>query len=47
MKILNFMKYYLFNENSIPCPQTNVLIGNTKGGITEAILFAPDFQFQK
>ena len=35
------------NVNSIPPPQTNVLIVNTEEGITETILFAPHFQFPK
>ena len=38
------MKYYLFNVNSIPSPQTTcvsyVLICNTEGDVMETILFA-------
>ena len=45
------MKYYFYNVNSIPSPQTTcvsyVLIGNTEGDVTETILFAPTFQFPK
>ena len=45
------MKYYLFNVNSIPSPQTTCvsyeLIDNTEGGIMETSLFAPNFQFPK
>ena len=41
----------LFNVNSIPSSQTTcvsyVLIGDTEGGITETIPFAPDYQFEK
>ena len=41
------MKYYLFNVNSIPSPQTTCvsyeLIGNTEGGIMETILLHPIF----
>ena len=41
----------MWTVNSIPSPQTTwvsyELIGNTEGGITETILFAPNFQFPK
>ena len=44
------MKYYLFNVNSIPSPQTTcvsyVLIGNTEGDVMETILLHPIFNSQ-
>ena len=44
VKVENSQFYdILINVNSIPSPQTNVLIDNTKEGITETVLFAPDF----
>ena len=47
-KVENFQFHdILINMNSIPPPETNVLIGNIEDGITETVLFAPDFQFPK
>ena len=41
------MTYYLLHVNSIPSPQTKLLISNTEEDIMEIVLFAPDFQFPK
>ena len=48
------MKYYLFNVNSEQYSLSSnyhgisyELIGNTEGGITETILFAPNFSIPK